>query len=136
MDKIHLDCKGNRRQPTEQMLPCYGWQICDRLLSSNSMIDLQTFVIVMVSICLFLQFDHFVDIELSHFEQKLFVFDSYGNIQALCMRVYGKSDAGWTHLFLWTDEECPEFCPGSILLCYVHCAGIKGGFLFPSKEEL
>ena len=100
------------------------------------MIDLQTFVIVMVSICLFLWFDDFVDIELSHFEQKIFVFDSCGNIQALCLRLYGKSDAGWTHLFLWTDEECPEFCPVTILLCYVHCAGIKGGFLFPSKEDL
>ena len=110
MDEIHLDCKEYRRQPTEQLLPCYVQQIRDHLirdhlLSSNSMIDLQTFVIVMASICLFLRFDDFVDIELSHFEQKLFVFDSCGNIQALCLRLYGKSDAGWTHLFLWNDEE-------------------------------
>ena len=80
--------------------------------------------------------DDFVDIELLQFEQKLFVFDSCGNIQALCLKPFGKSDAGWIHLFLWNDEECPEFCPVSILLCYVHCAGIKGGFLFPSEEEL
>ena len=39
-------------------------------------------------------------------------------------------------IFLWNDEECPEFCPVSILLCYVHCASIKGRFLFPSEEEL
>ena len=136
MDKIHLDCKEYRRQPTEQLLPCYVWQIRDRLLSSNSMIDLQTFVIIMVSICLFLQFDDFLDIELSHFEQKLFVFDSCGNIKALCLRTYGKSDAGWTHLFLRTDEECQEIYPVSILLCFVHCAGIKGGFIFPSEQEL
>ena len=69
MDKIHLDCKEYWRQPTEQMLPCYVWQIHDCLLSSNSMIDMLTFVIVMFSICLFLQFDVFVDIELYHFEQ-------------------------------------------------------------------
>ena len=38
--------------------------------------DLQTFVILMVSIWPFLWFDDFVNIELSHFEQKLFVVDS------------------------------------------------------------
>ena len=37
------------------------------------MIDKQTFVIVMVSICCFLWFDDFVDIELSHIEQKLLI---------------------------------------------------------------
>ena len=54
MDKILLDCKEYRRQPTEQLLPCYVWLLCEYLWSSNSIIDLQTFVIVMVSICLFL----------------------------------------------------------------------------------
>ena len=105
-------------------------------MSSNSIVDLQKIVVVIGSICLFLWFDDFVDIELSHFEQNLFVFDSCGNIQALCLKPFGKSDAGWIHLFLWNDEECPEFCPVSILLCYVHCAGIKGGFLFLSEEGL
>ena len=99
------------------------------------MIDLQTFVFVMVSICLFSQFDDFVDIELSHFEQKLFVFDSYGNIQALCIRVYGKSDAGWTHLFLWNDEECPEF----VLFLYCYALRIvqvsKVGSYFKAKRN-
>ena len=57
-----------RREPTEQMLPCSVWQIDYCLLSGNSMMDLQTFVIVMVSFCLFLWFDDLVDIELSHFE--------------------------------------------------------------------
>jgi hypothetical protein len=80
MDKIQLDQKEYRKQPTEQLLPYYVRQLRDRLLSSNSIIDLQTFVIVMVSICLFIWFDDFVDIELCHFEQKLFVFDSCGNI--------------------------------------------------------
>ena len=47
----------------------------------------------MVSICLFLQLDDFVDTELSYFEQKLLVFDSCGNIQALCLKcVFQKVD--------------------------------------------
>ena len=90
----------------------------------------------MVYICFFLWFDALVDIELPHFEQKIFVFDSCGNIQALCLKVSGKSDAGWRHLFIWNDEECPEFCPVSILLCRLHCASFYAGFLFLSKEEL
>ena len=72
MDKIQLDCKEYRRQPTEQLLPCYVRQLHDCLLSSNSIFDLQTFVIVMVSICLFLWFDDFVDIELSHLIKSYF----------------------------------------------------------------
>jgi hypothetical protein len=136
MDKIQLDCKEHRRQPTEQLLSCYIQQLYDSLLSSNTIIDMQTFVIVMVSNCLFLWFDDFVEIELSYFEQRYLFMNSCGNIQALCLKVSGSSDAGWTHLFLWNDEECPEFCPVSILLCYVYCAGLNGGFLFPSEEEL
>ena len=64
------------------------------------MIDSHTFVIDMVSISPHLHFDDFVDIELPNAEQKLFVFDSCGNIGALCLKVYGKTDAGWTYLFL------------------------------------
>jgi uncharacterized protein YlxP (DUF503 family) len=37
---------------------------------------------------------------------------------------------------MWLDDENPEFCPVRHLLVYVYLAGIKGGFLFPSKKEL
>ena len=136
MDKIQLDCKEYRRQPTEQLLPCYVRQLRDHLLSSNSIIDFQTFVIVMVSICLFLQFDDFVDIELSHFEQKLFVFDSCGNIKALCLKVLVNllQDGHIYFSGMMKSVQSSALC--SILLYYVYCASIKGGFLHPSEEEL
>lgn len=136
LDRIGMDRRDYLRQPTEQLLPCWVRQLRDRLLSSNSLIDLQTFTIIQVSICLFLRFDDFVDIELDHFEAKHFVFDDAGNIRALCLKVFGKSDENWVHLFLWIDEEFPEFCPVSLLLSYIHCAKIRGGFLFPTEDEL
>ena len=136
MDKIKQDRMGYKRSPSEQLLPSYVRKLRDRLISSNSLIDLQTFTIIVVSISLFLRFDDFVDIEISHFEPKLFVFDDMGNIRALCLKVFGKSDSTWTHLMLWRDEEYPELCPVSALLCYIHCAQIKGGFLFPTEDEL
>ena len=37
---------------------------------------------------------------------------------------------------LWTDDECPEFCPIHLLLVYNYASKIKGGFLFPSEVEL
>ena len=47
--------------------------------------------------CLFLWFDDFDDIEVSYFEQKLLVIDTCGNIQAICLKAFGKSDVGWLY---------------------------------------
>ena len=132
MESLKPERNRHRAKP---LLPCHVRQLREHLLSSNSIIDLQTYVIIMVSICLILQFDDFENIELSHFDPRLFIFDERGNIHSLCFRIFGRS-SGWTHMTLWIDEECPEFCPVSILLSYIHCSGIKSGFLFPSEEEL
>jgi hypothetical protein len=50
--------------------------------------------------------------------------------------VQGKYDPEPVHLYLWVDEECPEFCLVRHLLVYVYLAGIKAGFLFPMEKEL
>ena len=37
---------------------------------------------------------------------------------------------------LYEDSNYPAFCPIRHLLIYVHMAGIKSGYLFPSVAEL
>ena len=71
-----------------------------------------------------------------YFIPEQFVFDAARNIMGMCLKVFGKSDKDWVTLMLWTDDECPEFCPVCLLLVYIYVSKIKGGFLFPSKVEL
>jgi hypothetical protein len=54
----------------------------------------------------------------------------------ICVKVFDKADTDWVTLTLWTDDECPEFCPVCLLLVYIHLTKIQGGFLFPSELEL
>ena len=60
----------------------------------------------------------------------------YKNDSGLVVKVQGKADDDVVHLYIWMDDENPEFCPVRHLFVYVYVAGVQGGFLFPSKNEL
>ena len=92
--------------------------------------------ILVLSICLFLRFDEIDGMRMEHFKPEHFMFDSAGYTKAICVEVCGKSDKKWVSMMIWTDDECPEFCPVRLLLSYVHCSGIKGGVLFPVEADL
>ena len=82
---------------------------------------------------------HFDDLDgmtIEHFIPKQFVFDHARNVMGISIKVFGKADTDWVTLTLWTDDECPEFCPVCLLLVYGHLTKIQGGFLFPSELEL
>ena len=82
---------------------------------------------------------HFDDLDgmtIEHFIPKQFVFDHARNVMGISIKVFGKADTDWVTLTLWTDDECPEFCPVRLLLVYGHLTKIQGGFLFPSELEL
>ena len=93
-------------------------------------------VMIMVAICLFLRFNDLDSMAVEHFIPEQFVFDPAGNVMGICLKVFGKADTDWVTLTLWTDDECPEFCPVRLLLVYIHFSKIQGGFLFPSEVEL
>jgi hypothetical protein len=57
-------------------------------------------------------------------------------VEALGVRIKGKSDNAFKNLMLWKDDENPELCPILHLLLYVHMIGIKDGHLFPTHKEL
>ena len=90
----------------------------------------------MVAICLFFHFDDLDGMTIEHFIPKQFVFDPARNVTGISVIVFGKADTDWVTLTLWTDDECPEFCPVCLLLFYSHLTKTQGGFLFPSELEL
>ena len=93
-------------------------------------------VVIMVAKCLFFCFNDLDGMTIEQFIPKQFVFDPAGNIMGICAKVFGKAETDWVTLTLWTDDECPEFCPVCLLLVYIHLAKVQGGFHFPSKLEL
>jgi hypothetical protein len=104
------------------------------LLSTNRIEDLQFYCIMLVSIHLFLRHDEFSNIQLDHIQRDLCIIKE-GQLEALALRVSGKTDQVWKTLILWRKDDVPEFCPVRHLLCYVHLAEIKNGFLFPNLKK-
>ena len=135
-ERIKNELAGYVPKPCGQLLPCHVCKIRTCLVSTNSLVDLQTMVMIMVGICLFFRFDDLDGLTAEYFIPEQFVFDPAGNIMGMCLKVFGKSDKDWVTLMLWTDDECPEFCPVRLLLVYIYVSKIKGGFLFPSEAEL
>ena len=62
-------------------------------------------VIIMVSICLFLQFNNLDSMAIEHFLPNQFVFGPAGNVMGICLKVFGKADTDWVTLTLWTDDK-------------------------------
>ena len=81
-------------KPCGQLLPCHVCKIRKYLVSTNSLVDLQAMVIIMVGICLFFYFDDFDSLTAKYFIPEQFGFDPAGNIMGMCMNVFGKSDKG------------------------------------------
>jgi hypothetical protein len=48
----------------------------------------------------------------------------------------GKRDSHPVHFALWDDHDCPDFSPVRALLLWMSFTGIRGGYLFPSLDQL
>jgi hypothetical protein len=131
--KTHF--KNYKPRGCSHLLPSYVRKMRDALLSSNGLVDFQTYCIILIGIKVFLRQDEFGDIEIEDFEPTLFIVKDEAII-GLVVKVQGMADDEVVRLYVWLDDENPEFCPVRHLLVYVYLAGIKGGFLFPSKREL
>ena len=105
-------------------------------MSTISIVDLQTMVMMIVGICLFFCFDDLDGLAFDYFIPEQFVFDIAGNIMGMCLKVFGKADKVWITLLLWTDDKCPEFCLDHLLLVHILCFQDKGGFLFLTKLSI
>ena len=62
-------------KPCGQLLPCHVCKIRTCLVSTNSLVDLQTMVMIMVGICLFFHFDDLDGLTAEYYIPEQFVFD-------------------------------------------------------------
>jgi hypothetical protein len=118
---------------TPKDLRCLQHHLC----FSGCIRDLQTYVMLLLGVKLFLRHDEYSSIKIESFEkvQKRHVIDENG-IHGLCLEVMGKSDKVPKQLYIWVDDDNPVFCPVRFLLLYLKVTGIKKGYLFPTYAEL
>ena len=105
------------------------------LLSTSSLKNLQTYVMMLLGIRLFLRFDEFSKITVDSFDTGLHSSPN-GKLNALCISICGKSDKVVHKFLIFASDDCPEFCPLRHLLLYVYLTKMKGGYLFPNEKEL
>jgi hypothetical protein len=124
-------------QGSTQLLPADMRQLRVSLVQvkNHDVIKLQTWVIAIVSTLLFLRFDEFCTMSGDDFVIPCSEIRKEA-IEHLVVKVCGKTDVKNVFLKLVADHEYPELCPVRHLLVYLHLIGWKGGFLFPSEEEL
>ncbi|KAJ3267890.1 hypothetical protein HDV01_003801, partial [Terramyces sp. JEL0728] len=129
------------------------------LMSSNKMEDFQLWVLVLVSIRLFLRSEEAtgeekrvvngiekvvpVGLTMDSFVPSLCIIRD-GILESLAVMVQGKTDKHPVTLQLWRDKLNPELCPIVNLQLYSYLIGIKGillclmlgGHLFPTLQEI
>ena len=127
-----LNDKSHKETGSSQLLPSDERLLRNHLLSSRTLVSLQTWVIMIIAIRLFLRHDEFHSIRFERFLAEFFVITD-NRVESLALQV---SDEIWRKLKLYADHVYPELCPVRPLLVYTHLIGIKGGFLFPKASEL
>jgi integrase len=90
----------------------------------------QIYVMILLGIKLFLRASELISIRMEDFRERLYIVND-DRVRGISIAVDGKSDYGTQYLYIWEDEECPEFCPLRHLLVYVAITGITEGYLFP-----
>ena len=117
----------------DQLMPGEVRQIATYLRSSNNLKHLQTLLVMLLSIKTFLRGDD-LGIKIEDFETNLCQVNETGPIN-LCFNVKGKSDHELVYLYVWSDDDCPDFCALRVLLVYVFLTGIESGPLFFTDKE-
>ena len=116
------------------LLPSHVRAIRRELLKTDELANLQLYTIMIVSISCFLRFDDFNTLKVESLREDVHVVSATG-VKSLCILVQGKCDPKPVYLFLWADEENPEFCPVRHLLLYLYITGISAGHLFPDLKK-
>jgi hypothetical protein len=120
--------------------------IRDFLVSSNEPFDFMLYVLILLSILLFLREEEAVDVKgisIDKFEFSTSIVSDGGIVDSLSVWIKGifnfmkgKSDQQPILMSLWADSTNSEFCPIQNLLIWIYYSGMKGGMLFPSKSEV
>ena len=125
--------------------------ICDThdyCVNSNDAFLLGIFVLLLTSIDLFLRKMEFSSLHEDNFNTEMFVLTDEFVIEALNLKVKGKKkckkkkqglneqSSCYRYLYMWGDDAYPDLDLKRHLLAYLYIINWKGGYLFPSKEEL
>ena len=113
----------------DQLMPGEVRQMGTYLRSANNLKDLQTLLVVLLSIKTFLRADD-LGIRIEDFQTDSLCMVNKGGPTNLCFTVKGKSDKELVYLYVWADDDCPDFCALRVLLVYVFLTGIESGPLF------
>jgi hypothetical protein len=98
--------------------------------------NLQTYVMMLLGIKLFLRADEIITLKLDQFRTECFEVDvEAGRIEKLVVWVQGKSDTEPVTLCIYRDDDNPEFCPIRHLMTYLSYTKIEGGYLFPDWDK-
>jgi hypothetical protein len=68
----------------------------------------QIYVMILQGINLFLRASELISIRMEDFREQLFIVNE-DHVRGISIAVDGKSDYGTQYLYIWEDEECPEF---------------------------
>lgn len=151
IQKVHVTRGCGQLQPAEVRL------IRGYLLARGDCVSLQTWIMFLLGIKLFLRADEVCKLEVRDFIHSFYPegkdvlkepkpagvraltkcqIVSSKAVEALACEVKGKSDQKPVRLALFADNEFPEFCPVRHLLWYMRLFNIHGGYLFPNSTEL
>jgi hypothetical protein len=103
-------------------------RIATYLHASNNLKHLQTLLVLLLQIKMFLRGDD-LGIKIEDFETDLCLVNETGPIN-LCFDVKGKSDHELVYLYVCANDDCADFCALRVLLVYVFLTGIESGPLF------
>ena len=107
------------------------------LLAGSSIPLLGAYIIIMIASRLFLRSDEILTLKVEDFFPSLFNRVAHNNsIEALALRIWGKTDHEYKYYWLWVDDEFPELCPVRHLLIFIYLSGIKAGPVFPAWREM
>ena len=106
-----------------------------RFLAAPCLANLQMSCIMLVAILMFLRHDEFHKIHSDEFIENEFHILS-NSIEELVLKVKGKVDEEEVGLRLSADHEFPDLCPIRHLMVYMYLLSWKGGYLFPTQEEM
>ena len=148
MKKSNKDAVGYEVDSAMPLTPFQLLTIRSALLASNRIEDLQFWVIILVSVKLFLRAGEATgDVTLESgetiptglrfesFEPSLTTVEGSW-VKSISVRIKGRTDTTSKIMTLWADDAFPEFCPVRHLLAYIFLIRFEGGHLFPPKSCL
>ena len=109
----------------------------EKLLATNDLHDLQTWVCILLQCKVGLRSDCLKSLTIDSIKSvwNLAVIHPNGTCDALAIRFKGKSEKDReVTLMIYSEWKFPALCPVKHLMAYIHFSGIKSGFLFPPLQ--